>query len=65
MNSPSRSLLPLTVNVNAEKSGCFTMAAIKGVNRSFMSAVTTRTKGGTDHNADCQDLPHCHEAGTR
>ena len=30
------------------------MAAIKGVNRSFTQRGHYRTKGGTDHNADCQ-----------
>src|SRR6187401_2953490 len=41
MNSPMRNLLPLIVNVIAEKSGTCTIAAMSGVSRSLTSAATT------------------------
>src|SRR5512135_1052346 len=41
MNSPYRNLLPLIVNVKAEKSGCLTSAAMNGVSKPLTKPVTT------------------------
>src|SRR3989344_9181055 len=42
--SPYRNLLPLIVRLNVEKSGCFMIAAINGVIRSFTKELTTAVK---------------------
>src|SRR3990167_7344145 len=42
--SPYRNLLPLIVKLNVEKSGCFMIAAINGVIRSFTKELTTAVK---------------------